>query len=147
MPKRGGRVLVVSDDAARASMLVAALAADGHDLDAVLDVASACERLRAGGPEVVITDFTAPDFGVLAVLRCAARAEPPARVVCRFADGGRATARTDLAIREAAFAWIDGPRGTDEVLAATRTAVAARHALDGWTADPRPVQAAESQSA
>jgi DNA-binding NtrC family response regulator len=134
VPELGGRVLVVSDDAAHASTLVAALTADGYEVDAVLDVASGCERLRIGGPEVVVADFAAPDFSVLAVLRCAARAEPPARVVCRFVDGGRVTERTELAIREAAYAWLDARAGAAEVLLAIREAVAARHALDGWTA-------------
>ena len=109
-----GRVLVVSDEPERARELAAALTADDLKVQALSELAAACASVRREHFDVVVADLWSPDFSCVALLRCAASAQPPARVVCMF--GAAASSRTTwLAIREAAFACLRREAGASAV--------------------------------
>ena len=122
------RVLVVSDEPVRARELADALANETLTTFAVGEVAAACARLRQERFDAVVADMQVPDFSCVAVLRCAAAAQPPARVICVF--GGPALSRTTWsAIREVAFACLDREAGVEGVREQVQAALAAQQAL------------------
>ena len=124
------RVLVISDEPVRARELADALANDTLTTFAVGEVAAACARLRQERFDAVVADMQIPDFSCVAVLRCAAAAQPPARVICVF--GGPASSRTTWsAIREVAFAGLEREAGVEGVREQLQAALDAQLALTG----------------
>ena len=101
-----GRVLVVSDVLSRTEAHGAWLAREGIATLTTNEVAAACERLRAEAFDAVLADLGASEVSCLAVVRSAARAQPPARVVCIVPEGSSGTRAGGSAIREAEFACL-----------------------------------------
>ena len=124
-----GRVLVVCDVRERAEARAAALVRAGVAALATGEVATACERLRREAFDAVVADLGASELSCLAVVRSAARAQPPVRVVCLIPDNSLGTRAGVSAIREAAFACLPSDAHPEQVLASVREALDARRAL------------------
>ncbi|MDA1061997.1 MAG: hypothetical protein O2895_03695 [Chloroflexi bacterium] len=121
----GGRVLVVSDELARAQAHAAELARGGVATFATNEVAAACERLRDEVFDAVVADLGESELSCLAVVRSAARAQPPVRVVCILSEARAGTQAGGWAIREAAFACLPHDVATQDIVLSVSSAMEA----------------------
>ena len=125
----GGRVLLVTDELSRAKVHAAELARAGITTVATNEVAAACERLRDEPFDVVVADLGESELSYLAVVRGAARAQPPTRVVCLLPDVSSGTHAGSSAIREAAFACLPHGADAERVVLSVRAAMEAHRAF------------------
>ena len=120
----GARILVVEDDAAVATVIRVAIAAEGADT-AVVDTLAARDRLLADNRfDAVITDVMLPDGnGLDGLAERTASPDMPAVIVLSAQN------TLDTAVRateEGAFDYLPKPFDLDELLAAVRAAVRRR---------------------
>jgi DNA-binding NtrC family response regulator len=108
-------ILVVDDNRSAAEALALVLRRHGHEVEAVFDGVAACERLDAGGIEVVLTDLRMEPVDGMEVLRHARSIARPAEVILMTGYGTIDGAVQ--ALRLGARDFLTKPVTPDQVLA------------------------------
>ena len=80
-PSRHKRVLVVDDDAAIRSMIVAVLSRDGYDVGEAFGGAEALEQIAWDGYDAIVLDLMMPVVSGFDVLRAISQVRPNSRCV------------------------------------------------------------------
>jgi two-component system response regulator RegA len=117
-------ILVVEDDDAFRTVLVAALESRGYDVLGVPDAASAVAAARRDSPEMAVVDLRLPDESGLEVVRQLKAVDAATAVVVLTGYGSIATALE--AVRLGATHYLTKPTDADRILAAFERGLAAR---------------------
>ena len=117
-----GRVLVVDDDAAIRTVVAQALRREGHDVKTAASLAELDAALRAGLPDVLITDVVLPDGNGIDRVRALLEAHPQLPVIILSALN---TLSTAVKANEAgAYDYLPKPFDLDVLSRAVRSALA-----------------------
>ena len=108
-----GRILLLDDDAAICTVVVAALRREGHDVHAVGSIAAARDALARFTPDLFITDVILPDGNGLDVLPALLAATPDLPVIVLSAQNTLSTAVR--ATERGAFEYLPKPFDLDEL--------------------------------
>ncbi len=114
-PRATAQILIVEDEPDHADVMADALRRLGHVCTIVNDVAAACEELKHGNFDVIITDLVMPGAGAegtgeeagLQVLDAAKTHQPHAETIMVTAHGDVPTARA--AFKHGAYDFIEKP--------------------------------------
>jgi len=108
-----GRILLVEDRDSLRRMLERALVAEGFEVIAVADGESGIERLRGGGPDLVLTDLKLPGASGLEVLEAAREHGSGLPVIVLTGYGSVPTAVA--AMRGGAYHFLEKPVEIDDL--------------------------------
>ncbi len=117
-------ILVVEDDEAFRSVLLAAFDVRGFEARGAADAASAIEAARLDSPEMAVVDLRLPDGSGLDVVSGLKALDPATAVVVLTGYGSIATALE--AVRLGAVHYLTKPTDADRILAAFELGLAAR---------------------
>jgi len=118
--EKGGRILVVDDEANVAGVLAEMLAVDGHRIDVAQNGALALDRLRRGTYDLVLSDIRMPELDGLGLYQEVRRLHPEMARRFVFLTGDRLNAETGKFLATAGAPSLGKPFHLDEVLSVVR---------------------------
>ena len=124
--EKGGRILVVDDEAHVAGVLAEMLAVDGHRIDVAQNGALALDRLRQGTYDLVLSDIRMPELDGLGLYQEVRRLHPEMARRFVFLTGDRLNAETGKFLAAAGAPSLGKPFHLDEVLSVVRRMLAER---------------------
>jgi PAS domain S-box-containing protein len=123
---KGGKILVVDDEAHVAGVLAEMLAVDGHRIDVAPNGALALDRLRQGTYDLVLSDIRMPELDGLGLYQEVRRLHPEMSRRFVFLTGDRLSAETGRFLASAGAPSLAKPFHLDEVLSVVRRMLQAR---------------------
>jgi two-component system NtrC family sensor kinase len=123
---RGGKILVVDDEAHVASVLAEMLAVDGHLIDVAQNGALALDRLRQSSYDLVLSDIRMPELDGLGLYQEVRRLHPEMAGRFVFLTGDRLSSETGKFLATAGAPSLSKPFHLDEVLSVVRRMLQAR---------------------
>jgi PAS domain S-box-containing protein len=123
---KGGKILVVDDEAHVAAVLAEMLAVDGHRIDVAQNGALALDRLRQGTYDLVLSDIRMPELDGLGLYQEVRRLHPEMSRRFVFLTGDRLSAETGRFLATAGAPSLAKPFHLDEVLSVVRRMLQAR---------------------
>jgi PAS domain S-box-containing protein len=124
--RKGGRILVVDDEAHVAGVLAEMLAVDGHRIDVAQNGALALDRLRRDSYDLVLSDIRMPELDGLGLYQEVRRLHPEMARRFVFLTGDRLSAETGKFLSSAGAPSLAKPFHLDEVLSVVRRMLQAR---------------------
>jgi CheY-like chemotaxis protein len=124
--RKGGKILVVDDEAHVAGVLAEMLAVDGHRIDVAQNGALALDRLRQGAYDLVLSDIRMPELDGLGLYQEVRRLHPEMSRRFVFLTGDRLSAETGRFLATAGAPSLAKPFHLDEVLSVVRRMLQAR---------------------
>jgi len=123
---KGGKILVVDDEAHVAGVLAEMLAVDGHRIDVAQNGALALDRLRQGSYDLVLSDIRMPELDGLGLYEEVRRLHPEMARRFVFLTGDRLSSETGKFLATAGAPSLGKPFHLDEVLSVVRRMLQAR---------------------
>ena len=123
---KGGKILVVDDEAHVAAVLAEMLAVDGHRIDVAQNGALALDRLRQGTYDLVLSDIRMPELDGLGLYQEVRRIHPEMSRRFVFLTGDRLSTETGRFLASAGAPSLSKPFHLDEVLSVVRRMLQAR---------------------
>src|SRR6185503_392775 len=123
---KGGKILVVDDEAHVAGVLAEMLAVDGHRIDVAPNGALALDRLRQGSYDLVLSDIRMPELDGLGLYQEVRRLHPEMARRFVFLTGDRLSSETGKFLATAGAPSLAKPFHLDEVLSVVRRMLQAR---------------------
>jgi PAS domain S-box-containing protein len=124
--QKGGKILVVDDEANVAGVLADMLAVDGHRIDVAPNGALALDRLRQGSYDLVLSDIRMPELDGLGLYQEVRRLHPEMARRFVFLTGDRLSSETGKFLATAGAPSLGKPFHLDEVLSVVRRMLQAR---------------------
>jgi PAS domain S-box-containing protein len=124
--EKGGKILVVDDEAHVAAVLAEMLAVDGHRIDVAPNGALALDRLREGAYDLVLSDIRMPELDGLGLYQEVRRLHPEMARRFVFLTGDRLSTETGKFLATAGAPSLGKPFHLDEVLSVVRRMLQAR---------------------
>ena len=124
--QKGGKILVVDDEAHVAGVLAEMLAVDGHRIDVAPNGALALDRLREGSYDLVLSDIRMPELDGLGLYQEVRRLHPEMARRFVFLTGDRLSSETGKFLATAGAPSLGKPFHLDEVLSVVRRMLQAR---------------------
>ena len=124
--QKGGKILVVDDEAHVAGVLAEMLAVDGHRIDVAPNGALALDRLRQGTYDLVLSDIRMPELDGLGLYQEVRRLHPEMARRFVFLTGDRLSTETGKFLATAGAPSLGKPFHLDEVLSVVRRMLQAR---------------------
>ena len=124
--RKGGKILVVDDEAHVAGVLAEMLAVDGHRIDVAQNGALALDRLRQSTYDLVLSDIRMPELDGLGLYQEVRRLHPEMSRRFVFLTGDRLSTETDRFLATAGAPSLAKPFHLDEVLSVVRRMLQAR---------------------
>jgi CheY-like chemotaxis protein/two-component sensor histidine kinase len=124
--RKGGKILVVDDEAHVAGVLAEMLAVDGHRIDVAQNGALALDRLRQASYDLVLSDIRMPELDGLGLYQEVRRLHPEMSRRFVFLTGDRLSAETGKFLASAGAPSLAKPFHLDEVLSVVRRMLQAR---------------------
>jgi PAS domain S-box-containing protein len=124
--QKGGKILVVDDEAHVAGVLAEMLAVDGHSIDVAPNGALALDRLRQGSYDLVLSDIRMPELDGLGLYQEVRRLHPEMARRFVFLTGDRLSSETGKFLATAGAPSLGKPFHLDEVLSVVRRMLQAR---------------------
>jgi two-component system NtrC family sensor kinase len=121
---KGGRILVVDDEAHVAGVLADMLALDGHSIDLAPNGALALDRLRQTTYDLVLSDIRMPELDGLSLYQEVQRLHPEMSRRFVFLTGDRLSSETGRFLATAGAPSLAKPFHLDEVLSVVRRMLA-----------------------
>jgi CheY-like chemotaxis protein len=118
--QKGGKILVVDDEANVAGVLAEMLAVDGHRIDVAPNGALALDRLRQGSYDLVLSDIRMPELDGLGLYQEVRRLHPEMARRFVFLTGDRLSSETGRFLATAGAPSLGKPFHLDEVLSVVR---------------------------
>lgn len=112
------RILVIDDDARIRLLLRRVLEKDGHQVEEAGDGASGCDRQRAGGFDLIVTDIVMPDQEGVETIRVLKREFPKLPIIAISGGGGQGIDYLAMAKKMGADLVLAKPFGNHDVSAA-----------------------------
>lgn len=128
------RILVVDDEPEVAETITELLRDAGYDPEMCTDSVTAFRLLSAAAYDLVVSDIMMPDFSGLLLLSLVKAQSPAPEVI--LVTGFSTRERALEAVRQGAFAYLEKPFDTDELVALVKQALLKKKLTPGRDSTP-----------